>query len=104
MILHNSGNVPAFFIVSCQDPFSIDPKRGCLESKECVEFEIISKPMNTTTPLVGEIVFGYDDIKTTSVVECEVSEIDIGLDTTDVVFDEIYISLKDHRSLLVHNR
>lgn len=68
-----------------------------------MKIEMICKPMTVTTPAVGNILFTYDDITVTISVECEVSEAEVTFDNSKVVFDEIYIGLKDNKPLRVHN-
>lgn len=69
-----------------------------------MEIEVICKPMEINSPVVGEIFFVYDDIKLAVSVECEVTEVDVSLENTSIGFDEIYIGLKDNKSVRVHNR
>lgn len=104
MIIHNYGNIPALFIIQSEAPFSTDPSRGCLEANDHMEIDVICKPMNTTTPLVGNILFLYEDLKFTITVECEVSEVEVEIENPNVVFDEVFIGLKDNKVVKVQNR
>lgn len=103
-ILRNLGEVPSLFVVHFEEPFSMYPPKGCLVANDYMEMEVTCKPIKSTTPLVGEIIFKYNDVKVAVTVECDVLEVDVSIEIPSLGFDELYITLKSHKSFRVFNR
>lgn len=104
ILVQNFGKVPTLFDIHFQEPFFTNPTTGFIDIDGSIEIDVVCKPVTPLTPLIGKIFFVYDNIKLAVTVECEVLEIDVGLETTSLVFDEIYIGLKANKTLRVYNR
>lgn len=104
VFLHNSGYVPALFTTQCEEPFATNTNKGLLEPNSDMAFDVICTPTDLTTPIFGQMFFKYNDIELTVTLECEVLEADVNFGCTSVLFDEIYMGLKDQKTFRLINK
>ncbi|NWU55618.1 HYDIN protein, partial [Dromas ardeola] len=105
LLVRNIGNREARYCISTQSPFSVDPSIGTLGIGDTMQVTVEFHPLKTgdhsksLTPLC--IVPG-EDIHT-SLYGAAV-DVNIRLDRNSLTVEKTYLTLSNHRSVVIHNR
>ncbi|KAM4672094.1 hydrocephalus-inducing protein homolog [Amazona ochrocephala] len=104
LLVHNIGNRKARYSISTQSPFSVDPSIGTLGVGEIMQVTVVFHPLKTGDYSQSLIVH-YDtgeDIHT-SLYGAAV-DVNIRLDMNSLIVEKTYLTLSNHRSVVIHNQ
>ncbi|XP_064315287.1 hydrocephalus-inducing protein homolog [Phalacrocorax carbo] len=104
LLVRNIGNREACYCISTESPFSVDPSIGTLGIGDTMQVTVDFHPLKTGDHLRSLIVH-YDtgeDIHT-SLYGAAV-DVNIRLDRNSLTVEKTYLTLSNHRSLVIHNR
>ncbi|XP_026704551.1 hydrocephalus-inducing protein homolog [Athene cunicularia] len=104
LLVRNVGNREARYCISTESPFSVDPSTGTLGIGDAVQVTVEFHPLKTGDHS-GSLVVHYDtgeDIHT-SLYGAAV-DVNIGLARSSLTVEKTYLTLSNHRSVVIHNR
>ncbi|NXX73608.1 HYDIN protein, partial [Urocolius indicus] len=104
LLVRNLGNREARYNISTQSPFSVDPSIGTLGIGDIMQVTVEFHPLKTGDHSRSLIVH-YDtgeDVHT-SLYGAAV-DVNIGLERSSLTLDKTYLTLSNHRSVVIHNR
>ncbi|NWH50429.1 HYDIN protein, partial [Fregata magnificens] len=104
LLVRNIGNREAHYCISTQSPFSADPTIGTLGIGDTMQVTVDFHPLKTGDHSRSLIVH-YDtgeDIYT-SLYGAAV-DVNIRLDRNSLTVEKTYLTLSNHRSVVIHNR
>uniref|UniRef100_A0A8C0BGG9 HYDIN/VesB/CFA65-like Ig-like domain-containing protein n=1 Tax=Buteo japonicus TaxID=224669 RepID=A0A8C0BGG9_9AVES len=104
LLVRNIGNREARYCISTQSPFSVDPSIGTLGIGDDMQVTVEFHPLKTGDHFRSLIVH-YDtgeDIHT-SLYGAAV-DVNIRLDRNSLTVEKTYLTLSNHRSVVIHNR
>ncbi|NXA13716.1 HYDIN protein, partial [Sapayoa aenigma] len=105
LFIHNSGNLEARYHISTQRPFAVFPAMGTLGIGETMELTVEFHPLkigfysSSLTPLCFT---PGKDIHTSLLGRAV--DVNVALDKNSVKFEKTYITLSNHRTVVIHNR
>ncbi|KAM6352746.1 hydrocephalus-inducing protein homolog isoform 6-T13 [Alca torda] len=104
LLVRNIGNREARYCISTQSPFSVDPSIGTLGIGDTMQVTVEFHPLKTGDHS-RSLVVHYDtgeDIHT-SLYGAAV-DVNIRLDRNSLTVEKTYLTLSNHRSMVIHNR
>ncbi|KAM6380942.1 hydrocephalus-inducing protein homolog [Pluvialis apricaria] len=104
LLVRNIGNREARYRISTQSPFSVDPSVGTLGIGDTVQVTVEFHPLKTGDHS-GSLVVHYDtgeDIHTS--LYGAAADVNIRLDRNSLTVEQTYLTLSNHRSVVIHNR
>ncbi|NXS73554.1 HYDIN protein, partial [Pandion haliaetus] len=104
LLVRNIGNREACYRISTQSPFSVDPSIGTLGIGDAMQVTVEFHPLKTGDHFRSLIVH-YDtgeDIHT-SLYGAAV-DVNIRLDRNSLTVEKTYLTLSNHRTVVIHNR
>ncbi|KAF1661855.1 hypothetical protein FQA23_0006661, partial [Aptenodytes patagonicus] len=104
LLVRNVGNREARYCISTQSPFSVDPSIGTLGIGDTMQVTVEFHPLKAGDHSRSLIVH-YDtgeDIHT-SLYGAAV-DVNIRLDRNSLTVEKTYLTLSNHRSVVIHNR
>ncbi|XP_074708613.1 hydrocephalus-inducing protein homolog [Strix uralensis] len=104
LLVRNVGNREARYRISTESPFSVDPSIGTLGIGDAMQVTVEFHPLKTGDHS-GSLVVHYDtgeDIHT-SLYGAAV-DVNIGLARSSLTVEKTYLTLSNHRSVVIHNR
>ncbi|NXT36809.1 HYDIN protein, partial [Pelecanoides urinatrix] len=104
LLVRNVGNREARYCISTRSPFSVDPSIGTLGIGDTMQVTVDFHPLKTGDHS-GSLVVHYDtgeDIHT-SLYGAAV-DVNIRLDRNSLTVEKTYLTLSNHRSMVIHNR
>ncbi|NXQ99391.1 HYDIN protein, partial [Sagittarius serpentarius] len=104
LLVRNIGNREARYCISTRSPFSVDPSIGTLGIGDTMQVTVEFHPLKTGDHSRSLIVH-YDtgeDIHT-SLYGAAV-DVNIRLDRNSLTVEKTYLTLSNHRSVVIHNR
>ncbi|NXW03107.1 HYDIN protein, partial [Fregetta grallaria] len=104
LLVRNIGNREAHYCISARSPFSVDPSIGTLGIGDTTQVTVEFHPLKTGDHSRSLIVH-YDtgeDIHT-SLYGAAV-DVNIRLDRNSLTVEKTYLTLSNHRSVVIHNR
>ncbi|NXW35355.1 HYDIN protein, partial [Phaetusa simplex] len=105
LLVRNIGNREARFCISTQSPFSVDPSVGTLGVGDTMQVTAEFHPLKTgdhSSSLTPLCFVPGEDIHT-SLYGAAV-DVNIRLDRNSVTVEKTYLTLSNHRSVVIHNR
>uniref|UniRef100_A0A663MTR8 HYDIN/VesB/CFA65-like Ig-like domain-containing protein n=1 Tax=Athene cunicularia TaxID=194338 RepID=A0A663MTR8_ATHCN len=104
LLVRNIGNREARYCISTESPFSVEPSIGTLGIGDAVQVTVEFHPLKTGDHS-GSLVVRYDtgeDIHTGLYGVAE--NVNIGLARSSLTVEKTYLTLSNHRSMLIHNQ
>ncbi|XP_035754614.1 hydrocephalus-inducing protein homolog isoform X2 [Egretta garzetta] len=104
LLVRNVGNREARYCISTQSPFSVDPSIGTLGIGDTMQVTVEFHPLKTGDHCRSLMVH-YDtgeDVHT-SLYGAAV-DVNIRLDRNSLTVEKMYLTLSNHRSVVIHNR
>ncbi|XP_074751148.1 hydrocephalus-inducing protein homolog [Athene noctua] len=104
LLVRNIGNREARYRISTESPFSVEPSIGTLGIGDAVQVTVEFHPLKTGDHS-GSLVVHYDtgeDIHTG--LYGAAVDVNIGLARSNLTVEKTYLTLSNHRSVLIHNR
>ncbi|CAM9155734.1 unnamed protein product [Bubo scandiacus] len=104
LLVRNIGNREARYRISTESPFSVDPSIGTLGIGDAMQVTVEFHPLKTGDHS-SSLVVHYDtgeDIHT-SLYGAAV-DVNIGLARSSLTVEKTYLTLSNHRSVVIHNR
>uniref|UniRef100_A0A8C8EBQ1 HYDIN protein n=1 Tax=Otus sunia TaxID=257818 RepID=A0A8C8EBQ1_9STRI len=104
LLVRNIGNREARYCISTESPFSVDPSIGTLGIGDAMQVTVEFHPLKTGDHS-SSLVVHYDtgeDIHT-SLYGAAV-DVNIGLARSSLTIEKTYLTLSNHRSVVIHNR
>ncbi|NWY49823.1 HYDIN protein, partial [Chionis minor] len=104
LLVRNVGNREARYCIGTQSPFSVDPSIGTLGIGDTMQVTVEFHPLKTGDHS-GSLVVHYDtgeDVHT-SLYGAAV-DVNIRLDRNSLTVEKTYLTLSNHRSVVIHNR
>ncbi|XP_065590287.1 hydrocephalus-inducing protein homolog [Cyrtonyx montezumae] len=104
LLVHNVGNREARYHISTHSPFSVDPSVGTLRIGDTMQVTVDFHPLKTGDHS-GSLVVHYDtgEDVLTSLYGAAV-DVNIRLDRNSLMIAKTYLTLANHRSVVIHNR
>uniref|UniRef100_A0A669QXT0 HYDIN axonemal central pair apparatus protein n=1 Tax=Phasianus colchicus TaxID=9054 RepID=A0A669QXT0_PHACC len=104
LLVRNVGNREAHYHISTHSPFSVDPSIGTLGIGDTVQVTVEFHPLKTGDH-GGSLVVHYDtgEDVLTSLYGAAV-DVNIRLDRNSLMIAKTYLTLANHRSVVIHNR
>ncbi|OXB74069.1 UNVERIFIED_CONTAM: hypothetical protein H355_003132 [Colinus virginianus] len=104
LLVRNVGNREAHYHISTQSPFSVDPSVGTLGIGDTMQVTVDFHPLKTGDHS-GSLVVHYDtgEDVLTSLYGAAV-DVNIRLDRNSLMIAKTYLTLANHRSVVIHNR
>ncbi|NXJ99580.1 HYDIN protein, partial [Corythaixoides concolor] len=104
LLVRNIGNREARYRISTESPFSIDVSAGTLGIGDAMQVTVEFHPLTTgdhSTPLLVH----YDTGEDTHTSLCGTAvDVNIRLDSSSLTIEKTYVTLANHRSVVIHNR
>ncbi|XP_074007853.1 hydrocephalus-inducing protein homolog [Numenius arquata] len=104
LLVRNVGNREARYCISTQSPFSVEPSIGTLGIGDTMQVTVEFHPLKTGDHS-RSLVVHYDtgeDVHT-SLYGAAV-DVNIRLDRNSLTVEKTYLTLSNHRSVVIHNR
>ncbi|NXL46323.1 HYDIN protein, partial [Podilymbus podiceps] len=104
LLVRNMGNREARYCISTSSPFSVDPSIGTLGVGDTMQVTVEFHPLKTgdhSRSLVVHYDTGEDTH--TSLYGAAV-DVNIRLDKSSLTVEKTYLTLSNHRSVVIHNR
>ncbi|XP_067158936.1 hydrocephalus-inducing protein homolog [Apteryx mantelli] len=104
LLVRNIGNREARYCISTQSPFSVDRSIGTLGIGDAMQVTVEFHPLETRDHSRALIVH-YDtgeDIHTS--LYGTAVEVNISLDKNSLMIEKTYLTLANHRAVVIHNR
>uniref|UniRef100_G1MRN0 HYDIN axonemal central pair apparatus protein n=1 Tax=Meleagris gallopavo TaxID=9103 RepID=G1MRN0_MELGA len=104
LLVRNVGNREAHYHISTRSPFSVDPSIGTLGIGDTMQVTVEFHPLKTGDHC-GSLVVHYDtgEYVLTSLYGAAV-DVNIRLDRNSLMIAKTYLTLANHRSVVIHNR
>uniref|UniRef100_A0A8C3Q1J6 HYDIN protein n=1 Tax=Chrysolophus pictus TaxID=9089 RepID=A0A8C3Q1J6_CHRPC len=104
LLVRNVGNREARYHISTHSPFSVDPSIGTLGIGDTMQVTVEFHPLKTGDHC-GSLVVHYDtgEYVLTSLYGAAV-DVNIRLDRNSLMIAKTYLTLANHRSVVIHNR
>ncbi|XP_037230771.1 hydrocephalus-inducing protein homolog [Falco rusticolus] len=104
LLVRNIGNGAARYCISTQSPFSVDPSAGTLGIGDAVQVTVDFHPQKTGD-YSGSLTVHYDTGEDTHTsLHGAAEDVNIRLDRNSLAVGKTYITLSNHRCVVIHNR
>ncbi|XP_062817752.1 hydrocephalus-inducing protein homolog isoform X1 [Anolis carolinensis] len=104
LLVRNIGNREAFYQITTQRPFSVEPSTGTLGIKEAAQFTIDFQPEKSGNHC-QDLVVHYDTGEDIHVaLYGAAADVNVRLDKNSLTVEKTYITLANQRSVVIHNR
>ncbi|XP_074751314.1 hydrocephalus-inducing protein homolog, partial [Athene noctua] len=104
LLVRNVGNREARYRISTESPFSVDPSIGTLGIGDAVQVTVEFHPLKTGDHS-GSLVVHYDTGEDTHTsLSGAAVDVNIGLARSSLTVEKTYLTLSNHRSVVIHNR
>ncbi|KAM6409238.1 hydrocephalus-inducing protein homolog [Rhynochetos jubatus] len=104
LLVRNIGNREARYCINTQSPFSADPSVGTLGIGDTMQVTVEFHPLKTGDHS-SSLIVSYDtgEVVHTSLYGAAV-DVNIRLDRNSLTVEKTYLTLSNHRSVVIHNR
>ncbi|XP_040437218.1 hydrocephalus-inducing protein-like [Falco naumanni] len=104
LLVRNVGNRVARYCISTQSPFSVDRSAGTLGIGDAVQVTVDFHPQKTGD-YSGSLTVHYDTGEDTHTsLHGAAEDVNIRLDRNSLAVGKTYITLSNHRCVVIHNR